>query len=156
VVIVGFVGVVGLLVYATYGQVNSFAEQLPAYSHRIRQTLTPLVHRFERVQKNAESIGSVDPPKRVPEVKVKRTMPDWPSYVADDVGSISSALVIVAVVPFLTFFMLIGKQHLHRHGVFMVGPGMDLQKFSCELNHTIRGFVVGNLIGGAMLAGPRP
>jgi predicted PurR-regulated permease PerM len=42
---------------------------------------------------------------RIAEVKIKEG-PNWPSFLARGVGSISSILVLAGVVPFLSFFML--------------------------------------------------
>ncbi|HEY2462401.1 MAG TPA: AI-2E family transporter [Candidatus Acidoferrum sp.] len=145
---------VAFLIYAGYGKVTSFAEDLPQYTTRIRDTLKPISQKIQKVQ---ESAGSLNPanagtaPKKVPVVRLNEE-PTWPSYLVRGVGSVWGAIIIGGVVPFLMFFMLVRKDHLSLWAANAFGDRVNVDQFSARLNGMVRGFVFGNLMVGSLLA----
>jgi predicted PurR-regulated permease PerM len=140
-----------VLVYATYGRASVIMDEIPVYAERIRDAVKPLSQGIEKVQKSAGSITSSNAPKRVPEVRVSENVA-WPSYLIRGVGSAWGAVIVAGIVPFLMFFMLVRKSHLYQWLDNAFGEQMDVPKFTSRLTKMVRGFAVGNLIIGAIMA----
>lgn len=140
-----------LLVYVSYSRANLMIDNIPEYADRIREAVKPLSQRIEQVQKSAGSITSTPAPKRVQEVRVSET-PAWPSYLIRGVGSAWGAVIVGGIVPFLMFFMLVRKSHLYDWLANAFGDKMDVPKFTTRLTQMVRGFALGNLVIGALMA----
>ena len=152
-VVACFMLLAGTLTYVLYNRASAFADEFPSYAHRIRQALAPLVSKFERFEKNAESITPlVQGSKRVNEVTVRGAPTNWPSFLVRGVGSISGVLIMGGVLPFLVFFMLVTKDQMNVRLVNMFESRIDVPKFVSDLGNMIRGFVLGNLIIGSIMA----
>jgi predicted PurR-regulated permease PerM len=61
-------------------------------------------------------------------------------------------LIIAGVVPFLTFFMLCGKDQMAIRMTALLSSRIDTDRFVKSLNEMVRGFIVGNLIVGSVMA----
>ena len=152
-VVLCFMLLAGTLTYVLYNRASAFADEFPSYAHRIQQALAPLVSKFERFEKNAESITPlVQGSKRVNEVTVRGAPTNWPSFLVRGVGSISGVLIMGGVLPFLVFFMLVTKDQMNVRLVNMFESRIDVPKFVSNLGNMIRGFVLGNLIIGSIMA----
>ena len=151
VLVISGVLLVTLLVYVSYGRANLMIDNIPEYADRIREAVKPLSQRIEQVQKSAGSITSTPSPKRVQEVRVSET-PAWPSYLIRGVGSAWGAVIVGGIVPFLMFFMLVRKSHLYDWLANAFGAKMDVPKFTTRLTKMVRGFALGNLVIGALMA----
>ncbi len=143
----------GTLTYVLYTRASAFADEFPNYSYRIRQAVAPFVSKFERFEKNAQSITPlVKGSKPVTEVTVRGTPTNWPSFLVRGVGSISGVLIMAGVLPFLVFFMLVTKDQMSVRLLNMFEGRIDVPKFVSNLGNMIRGFVLGNLIVGSIMA----
>jgi AI-2 transport protein TqsA len=151
VMVVSGVLLVTLLIYVTYTRATVMIDDMPEYTEKIRAAVKPLSQRIEQVRKNAGSITSPASPKRVPEVRVSET-PAWPSYLIRGVGSAGGAVIVGGIVPFLMFFMLVRKAHLYSWLANAFGAKMDVPKFTDRLTQMVRGFALGNLVIGAVMA----
>ena len=152
-VVLCFVLLAGTLTYVLYRRASSFADEFPSYQYQIQRALAPLVSKFERFEKNAQSVAPlVDGSKPVTEVRVKDAPTNWPSFLVRGVGSISGVLIMSGVLPFLVFFMLVTKDQMSVRLVNMFGGRIDVPKFVSNLERMIRGFVLGNLIVGSIMA----
>ena len=139
-IVICFMLLAGALTYVLYNRVSAFADEFPSYAYRIQrpmaQSITPLVE------------GS----KHVPEVTVKPAPVNWPGYLVRGVGSISGVLIMAGVLPFLVFCMLAGKERMSVRLTNMFQDKMDVPRFVRNLGNMIRGFVLGNLIVGSIMA----
>src|SRR3984957_15954547 len=149
---------VAVLVHLSYGKASQLVEDFPDYADRIHDAFEPLNQRIEKVQKTAGSItaGPASPISRKtpPVVRVAdQPQPAWPSYLIRGVGSVWGALIVGGIVPFLMFFMLVRKSHLYDWVANTFGDTVDVANFTTMLTKMVRGFVVGNLIVGALMAG---
>ena len=145
------VALLGAVIFALYRRADSFAAQLPNYSQRIQDALSPLEKRIERLEKGAEDLE----PSRAtsePVLKVKET-PSWPSFLIRGAGSISGSLAIAVVAPFLAFFMLLRKEQMYVQFNMLFGRTIDTARFTAMLKGMVRGYILGNLIVGAILSG---
>jgi len=144
--------VVGLLLYTSYGKASSFVDSVPQYASRVRDAITPVSRNIEKVQRSAGSIAAAEATKKVPEVRINQP-PNWPSYLIRGVSSVWGAVIIAGVVPFLTFFMLVRKAHIYFWLLNAFGQRVDIPRFAGRLTQMVRGFVVGNVIIGSVMAG---
>jgi predicted PurR-regulated permease PerM len=149
IIILGMVSL-GFLGYASYNKGIVIVESAPQYAWRIREAIRPLSRKIEKVQ---ETTGSLTPEaaKKVAEVKIKDSS-GWASYLLRGVGSVWGVVIIVGVVPFLTFFLLVRKKQMVVALSGAVGDRMNVPQFMDELNAMVRGFVAGNLIIAAVMA----
>jgi predicted PurR-regulated permease PerM len=151
-IVLAGMGLIGLLGHELYARAMTFAEDLPAYTSRIQQTIEPISRRIQKVQQSAGTLtNDVRPIKKVPEVRLQES-PTWPAYLVRGVGSVWGALIIAGVVPFLTFFMLCGKDQMAIRLDALFSSRIDTARFITNLNQMVRGFVAGNLIVGSVMA----
>jgi predicted PurR-regulated permease PerM len=152
-VVVCFMLLAGTLTYVLYNRASAFADEFPSYAYRIQRAMAPLVSKFQRLEKNAQSITPlVEGSKHVPEVTIKAVPMNWPSFLVRGVGSISGVLIMAGVLPFLVFFMLAGKDRMSVRVTNMFQDKMDVPKFVSNLGNMIRGFALGNLFVGCIMA----
>jgi len=152
-VVLCFMLFAGTLTYALYNRASAFGDEFPSYANRIQRAMIPVVGKFERFEKNAESITPlVEGSKHANEVTVKEAPTNWPSFLVRGVGSISGILMMGGVLPFLVFFMLAGKDRMSVRLTNMFQDKIDVPKFVSDLGNMIRGFVLGNLIVGSIMA----
>jgi len=151
-IVLAGIGLIGLLGYVLYGRAMSFAEELPVYASKIQQTIEPISRKIQDLQQSAGSLtNGAHPIRKVPEVRLQES-PTWPDYLVRGVGSVWGALIIAGVVPFLTFFMLSTKDQMANRLNGLFSSNVDAARFITNLNKTIRGFVVGNLVVGSVMA----
>src|SRR5580693_8494401 len=155
-IIAGLVGIVAA-VHASYGRASEIIEDLPDYADRIHDAFEPINQRIQQVQKSAGSITASAPvpiTKKSPQVVrvADQPSPAWPSYLIRGVGSVWGALIVGGIVPFLMFFMLVRKSHLYDWMANAFGAKMDVPKFTTRLTQMVRGFALGNLVIGALMA----
>jgi predicted PurR-regulated permease PerM len=152
IVVLAGMSLIGLLCHELYGRAMSFAEELPAYTSKIQQTLEPIGRRIQKVQESAGSLtNDVQPAKKVSEVRLRES-PTWPAYLVRGAGSVWGVVIIAGVVPFLVFFMLCGKNQMSTRMNALFSSRTDTDRFISSLNQTIRGFVAGNFIVGFVMA----
>jgi len=145
----GMVGL-GLAAYGSYNRISTFVETFPSYADRVRQIVEPLNHKIQQVEESAKRLNP-EPGKKVTEVKVRQP-PTWPSYLVRGFGSASGAILILAVVPFLMFFMLVRKEKWYQTMAHLLGPKNDPLEFSNSLALMVRRFMIGNLAAGLFMA----
>jgi predicted PurR-regulated permease PerM len=151
-IVLAGMGLIGLLGHELYGRAMTFAEELPVYTSKIQQTIEPISRKIQKVQQSAGNLtNDVHATKKVPEVRLQES-PSWPAYLVRGVGSVWGALIIAGVVPFLTFFMLCTKDQMVIRMNALFSSTIDTARFITNLNQMIRGFVVGNLIIGSVMA----
>ena len=139
-----------LLAYGSYDRFGSFVQRFPEYADRAGHLLRPLTGQMAKLE---ESAGKLNPDagKRVQEVKIKEA-PAWPTYLVRGFGSVSNALIIFGVVPFLLFFLLTKKEKWYQTLVQVLGPNNDPQEFSDRLAAMVRRFALGNLLVGLVMS----
>ena len=140
----------GFAAYGSYRRVSTFIEMFPSYAERIREMAEPLTQKIAKVEESAGRLNP-EPAKKITEVKVKQP-PTWPSYLVRGFGSISSAIMVLGVLPFLMFFMLHRKEKWYRTLAQLLTPGNDPLEFSLRLADMVRRFAIGNLALAFLMA----
>jgi predicted PurR-regulated permease PerM len=147
-ILAGMAGL-GLTAYGSYNRISTFVEEFPSYADRVREIVEPLNHKIEQVEESAKRLNP-EPGKKVTEVKLRQP-PTWPSYLVRGFGSVSSAILILGVVPFLMFFMLVRKDKWYQTMARVLGPKNDPLEFSNSLALMVRRFMIGNLAAGLFM-----
>jgi predicted PurR-regulated permease PerM len=138
--------------YVSYKHVLNFVDDAPEYARRVGEAIAPFTKRVQKVQDSAGKLNADLPTKKVTEVKLRSEFPDWTSYVIRGVGPVSGIGIIVAVVPFLMFFLLIQKERLLQKLSIIWGDRVDIGTFARNVTVMVRAFVLGNLIIGLLMA----
>ena len=134
IVVLAGMGLIGLLCQVLYGRAMSFAEELPAYTSKIQQTIEPIGRKIQKVQESAGSLtNDGQPVKRVSEVRLRES-PTWPAYLVRGAGSVWGVLIIAGVVPFLAFFMLCSKSQMSTRMNALFSSRIDTDRFISSLN----------------------
>jgi predicted PurR-regulated permease PerM len=143
---------IGMAAYSAYSRLSDITETLPSYTTGLRHLLQPLSQKIERVQASAGTLtASETGGKAVTEVKVRQA-PVWPSYLIRGIGSVSNALLVVGVLPFLIFFLLIGKEKSYRTFELGLGARINVPQFVERLTTMVRAFILGNLLVGSLMS----
>jgi predicted PurR-regulated permease PerM len=146
----------GLLVfamvgYASYNRVSNSIDKIPEYTERIRELVEPLTRKIAKVQESATQLSPAPPGKRVPQVQIKENV-SWPSYLIRGAGPVSGAVLVLAVVPFMMYFCLIRKETMYERLTISLGRKIDVPRFVVLLTGMVRGFAIGNLVIGSLMA----
>jgi predicted PurR-regulated permease PerM len=137
--------------YASYNRISALLETMPRYTERIREVIQPLNQKIAKVQETAGRLNPETPAKKVAEVKIHEP-PSWPTYMIRGVGPVWGAIIIIGVVPFLTFFNLIRKEQMIQRLTCLLGTAIDVPQFVARVTRMVRGFAAGNLIIGSAMA----
>jgi predicted PurR-regulated permease PerM len=150
VILAGFMAL-GCVIYVSYGKLVDFSDDFPRYVSRIADAVSPISNKIQRVQDSAGTLANQAAPRKVPEVRIRENT-SWASYLARGVGSVSGAVVIAGIVPFLMYFMLLARDKIYFCLKTMVGKDVELDRFLDRTNAMVRSYVAGNLVIGAMLS----
>lgn len=94
IVVLAGMGLIGLMCHELYGRAMGFAEELPAYTSKIQQTLEPIGRKIQKVQESAGSLtNDGQPAKKVSEVRLRES-PTWPAYLVRGAVSVWGVLII--------------------------------------------------------------
>jgi predicted PurR-regulated permease PerM len=132
--------------------VSQVTENLPYYADEVRDKIAPITEGLARMQETAGKLQDAAPKKNVREVKLREA--SWSSYLVRGFGSLSSALVVIGIVPFLMLFILARKERWYSSIAAIFGPKENPMQFSHQLIALVRRFFLGNLAVGVLLAGP--
>ena len=140
------------LSYFSYYRAAEFADQLPRYSVRLRDSLGKIRSREIKIEDHARSV--VDPPidgKQPIPVKVQEPY-GLARLISENSGSIFEVLLAVGFVPFLVYFMLVSKDHSHVATVrlFPKEHRMLAHRTVGTISTMIRSYIVANVVVGLL------
>lgn len=138
-------GLLGGIVYFSYGQAATLLQELPKYTTKIRDEALQFRKSAERLE--------VLPPEHEKGVLNVRAATDWTDTLTRGFGSASSAVLAVSFVPFLVFFMLTWQQHV-RSATVMLFPMHNRHTAYVTLGQIsamVRSFMVGNVLIGLFM-----
>lgn len=124
-----------------------FREQTPAV-----QPAPPKTKAQPR-RRSAEPPAPIAPPP-VQEVRIRPERTPLVSFMYEHLGSVYELLLMASFVPFLVYFMLSWRDHIHRSFLRLFeDPGREVAARSLDGIAVItRGFVVGNFILGLLVS----
>lgn len=143
------------LIYTFYNRAVDFAEDLPKYSSRIRDTLGTLRKQTQKLEDSTRSVMP-DPPgsKRAIPVEV-REAPGLSRIISTGASQFGEAVLAVTFVPFLVYFMLTWKARVHSNTLRLFPKEHRLVAYRTvgRISAMMRSFIVGNLLLGLMTSG---
>jgi len=94
-------------------------------------------------------------PGTIQEVRIHNDENPVSGYISTHIGTFYQALLMASFVPFLVYFMLSWRDHIHRNFLhfFQGGDRVIAARSLRGVGDMIRGYVVGNFVLGCMLAG---
>jgi predicted PurR-regulated permease PerM len=144
------VGLAGGLTYFFYSRAVDFATQLPRYSGRIRSTLEDLRRQTSQIEESTRAvIASPKEGKRPIPVEVQDA-PGLSSLISAGGGTLGELLVAISFMPFLVYFMLTWKDHVHSSTVRLFPKEHRLIAYRTvgRISSMIRSFIAGNVLVG--------
>jgi predicted PurR-regulated permease PerM len=140
-------GILGGLAYLGVNQVSNFLEDLPEHSSEIRQDLSKLTGK-------AQKLEALNPAQEKETVKV-REAPNWADLLTRGFGSVSQAMLAASFIPFLVFFMLTWQEHARKATMGLFAPENRRAAYLTLglISGMIRNFMVGNLVIGLIMGG---
>jgi predicted PurR-regulated permease PerM len=142
----------GGLASFSYNSAVQFADQLPAYSARIRNVVKLVLSDATRAENQTRS--NVEPPKssqQPVEVAVEE-MPGIARLISQNSGTILDIVLAVGFVPFLVYFMLTLKEHSHIATVRLFPKEHRLlaHRTVGTISAMIRSYIVANVLVGVL------
>jgi predicted PurR-regulated permease PerM len=135
---------VAALSYGAYEKVSTFALNLPEYSGQVRKALQPVTRKLQTLQQGVETVR----PKTQTRTKQVQVESNWSSYLLRGASSVSSVLIIAAMVPFLVFFMLTRKAYMYFRVAQLFQERVDVPAFARSVSMMLRAFTLGfSLVG---------
>jgi predicted PurR-regulated permease PerM len=151
------IGVVLLIIvslglsYFFYSRAVDFAIELPKYSSKIHDAISKIRYQTNKIAQSTRSVvGPTDKTKAIP-VEVK-PQPDLFNMISGDGASVLDDILAVSFVPFLVYFMLTWKDHVHRATVMLFADEHRLvaHRTVAKISNMIRAFIVGNAVIGLL------
>lgn len=133
-----------------YAQVDSLSNQLSQYSERIGQAVNHLQAPFNRLENNTHTVTSYSQSTKHPVPVQVEEEPILSRLVFSNFGTIGEFLLAVSFIPFLTYFILTWKHHLHTATVklFPAEHRITASRTVSKISEMIRSFLVANLAVG--------
>ena len=133
-----------ILIPPIVDQVERFVKNLPEYTEKAEQAFVFLQQRYQRLElppEVQESIRkSVDRGVSGSSVLLR--------HMADGMKGLFSQVVLIFMIPFLTFYMLLEKEDLKKSmvAVFPARLQEEAQKIISESSRALKGYIAGQLI----------
>jgi predicted PurR-regulated permease PerM len=148
------VAVTAGLIYFFYGRAVDFATQLPKYSSKIRSTLAVLREETNKIEESARAVIAAPKTGRPPVSVEVREPPALTRVISAGGASLGEALLAISFVPFLVYFMLTWKDHVHSSTVrlFPKEHRLVAHRTVARISAMIRSFIGGNILVGVITA----
>jgi predicted PurR-regulated permease PerM len=142
------------LTYFFYNRGVDFATELPKYSGKIRAVFGNLRAQSNKIEENARN--AIAPPKdgKQPVPVEVQEAPGLSHIVSQGVGTLGEVVLAISFVPFLVYFMLTWKDHVHIMTVrlFPKEHRMAAHRTVARITGMIRTFITVNLTVGLLNA----
>jgi predicted PurR-regulated permease PerM len=140
------------LTYFSYVRVVAFVKDLPKYSEKIKESVGKVREQSQKLEKAKQAVAPEQPGDKNA-MKVQNVTPGWDAA-SSALGSLSEALLELSFVLVLTFFGLTWSEHIRSSLVkmFKREDRLPAHRALGRISGMVRGFIVGNLIVGAVMA----
>jgi len=147
-------GLSGALIFFFYNRAVDFAEELPRFSEQIRDDLEKFETQAKKIEDSTRSILPAQQGMKQPipvQVLEPRGLAKLISNGASQFGEIALA---ISFVPFLIYFMLTWKTHVHSATlrVFPKEKRLVAYRTIGRISEMVRSFIAGNLFVGLLNA----
>ncbi len=142
----------GALGYAAVDRIEQFLGDWPKYSAVLKQGVTAIERRLERVESRVQELAP-EPPRARSAISIEEQRP-LRSLLLRGLGSIYTLLLQITALPFLIFFMLAAKRDVW-HATLQLFPSSHrtrVKEALDEVSVVLRSYVVGNVLVALILA----
>jgi predicted PurR-regulated permease PerM len=177
------IGLAGLALYiigaAAWGQVSTFALDLPAITDRVAGVVDRARTNIETLEAATARIFTRRPPppeqppapartgrrrsaaakipqapSAIPEVRIREDHNVLADYLYERIGTVYQSILMASFVPFLIYFMLSWQEHIYRRFLqfFSTDARITAARSLRGIGDLVRAFVVGNFLLGVLLA----
>ena len=140
----------GGLTHFFYSRAVDFATELPKYSGDIRSSVAGFRAQTNKIEESTKSvIASPKLEKKPIPVEIQQA-PGLSRIISAGSGTVGDVLLAISFVPFLVYFMLTWKDHIHANTVrlFPKEHRLVAHRTVARISEMIRGFITGNVIIG--------
>lgn len=144
--------------YFSYNRALDFVDELPRYSTALRDTIGSIRAKVDKLANQARSV--VEPPKEhqkpVP-VRVEQSQ-GLTEAISENSSTILDVLLAIGFIPFLVYFMLASKDHVHVATVrlFPKEHRLVAHRTVGRISGMIRSYILANFVvglGNALICG---
>jgi predicted PurR-regulated permease PerM len=154
VAVILLVGLTGGIADFFYGRAVDFATQLPKYSGKIRSSLADLQAQTSKIEESTRSVIASPAKGKAPIAVEIQESPGLSRLMSAGTGTMGEVLFAASFIPFLVYFMLTWKGHVHSATVqlFPREHRLVAHRTVGRISSMIRSFIVGNALVGLISA----
>lgn len=137
------------LCYFSYNRALDFADEFPRYSSTFRDTLGTIRSKADKLADQARAV--VEPKSRQKPIPVQIEQPQGVTrMISENSDTIADAFMAVGFIPFLVYFMLSSKEHVHITTVrlFPKEHRMLAHRTVGNISVMIRSYILANVMVG--------
>jgi predicted PurR-regulated permease PerM len=138
------------LTWFFYSQAVDFATQLPKYSGNIRSAIAGFRAETSKLEESTRSvIASPKLDKRPVPVEIEES-PGLSRVISAGNGTVGEIVLAISFLPFLVYFMLTWKEHVHANTVriFPKEHRLAAHRTVAKMSEMIRSFISANVVMG--------
>jgi predicted PurR-regulated permease PerM len=141
------------LIFFFYNRAIDFLEELPRFSATIRANLGKLQAEADKIESSTRSLMPEGKGKKPIPVQVQQSS-GLGDLLASGAGQFVDVALAISFVPFLIYFMLSWKSHIHSATLAVFPKEKRLVAFRTigRISEMVRSFIVGNLFVGLLNA----
>ncbi|HEY3927538.1 MAG TPA: AI-2E family transporter [Candidatus Koribacter sp.] len=146
------IGICYGITFVSYNKAVDFLQDMPRYSHRIREFGTSFQRKAEALRRTTEDIvPQSQEEKQAVTIKQSTSISD---LVTGALGSVGEAVFTISFIPFLAFFMLSWQEHVRSKTVMLFKMENRNTAYVTlgAMSGMIRSFLVGNLLVGLFVS----
>ena len=148
-----FVALSLALTFFFYNRAMDFLDELPQYSVTIRENLQKLQTEADKLENSTRSLMPEGKGKKPIPVQVQQA-PGLTKLISSGASQFGDLALAIGFVPFLIYFMLTWKSHIHSAtlAVFPKEKRLVAYRTIGRISEMVRSFIVGNLVVGLLNA----
>jgi len=138
------------LTYFSYNRALDFVDELPKYSATFRDTLGSIRSKADKLADQARSVVEPSKPRQKPiPVRIEQTQ-GVTELITENSGTIADLVLEIGFVPFLVYFMLASKDHVHVTTVRLFPKEHRLlaHRTVAHISGMIRSYILANFVVG--------
>jgi len=141
------------LTFFFYNRAMDFLDELPQYSVTIRENLQKLQAEADKLENSTRSLMPEGKGKKPIPVQVQQA-PGLTKLISSGASRFGDLALAIGFVPFLIYFMLTWKSHIHSAtlAVFPKEKRLVAYRTIGRISEMVRSFIVGNLVVGLLNA----
>jgi predicted PurR-regulated permease PerM len=141
------------LTFFFYNRAMDFLDELPQYSVTIRENLQKLQAQADKLENSTRSLLPEGKGKKPIPVQVQQA-PGLTKLISSGASQFGDLALAIGFVPFLIYFMLTWKSHIHSAtlAVFPKEKRLVAYRTIGRISEMVRSFIVGNLVVGLLNA----